>query len=115
MREPMLVDVASIPPGVCFTCGSINGPMVDTMCDVPGRGRLYVCLANCLTPWAHLAGLEQPDVERVAQLEATLDDALAELDLRAARLARLEPLWQAALDAARDMVDTNTAAEPAAA
>src|SRR2546421_383469 len=42
MREAQLVPAPVFPPGTCFGCGGNEGPMVDTMVDVVGEGRIYV-------------------------------------------------------------------------
>lgn len=79
MRAPQLVEVATLSPGQCFTCGTVQGPFVDTMVDLPIDGRVYLCRGTCVTPMAELFGLGPvaPLLERVADRDAQLEDALA--------------------------------------
>lgn len=92
MQDPQLVDVATLNPGKCFTCGSIQGPMVDTMVDT-FDGRFYVCVANCLTPWAALADLG-------ADVEQQLADQVADNAELARKLEAQQPYVDAITKAA---------------
>lgn len=60
MREPRMVEAAIRPPGHCFICGGIEGRMVDTMVDVVGDGRFYICERICLPLIARAAGYATP-------------------------------------------------------
>lgn len=93
MQDPQLVDVASLNPGKCFTCGSIQGPMVDTMVDT-FDGRFYVCVTNCVSRWGALAGLS-------ADLEQQLSDANEENAELARKLEAQQPFVDAVTKAAR--------------
>lgn len=90
MRAPQLVEVASLQPGQCFTCGGIAGPLVDTMVDLPIDGRVYICVATCLVPMAALAGLGP--VAPLEQVVADAEEAIASLE---ARLEEQQPFMDA--------------------
>lgn len=97
MRDPVLVEVASLPPGFCFGCGSIEGPLVDTMVDT-FDGRVYLCVSKCVTTFAGLAGLTD-----AAEVQQRLDDANAAARAMADQLAEQQPLVDAVMEAAANI------------
>lgn len=60
--EPQLVPAAHFPPGHCFFCAGVEGPLIDTMVDLVGDGRIYVCVRTCLPLYARLAGWAAPEM-----------------------------------------------------
>lgn len=89
MREPVLVEAPTLQPGRCFCCGTVAGPMVDTMVET-FDGRVYVCVATCLTPMARLAGLGP-----IAELEQKLADGQVVTEALQAKLDEQQPLIDA--------------------
>lgn len=82
MRAPQLVQHPELAPCACFTCGTIGGPMIDTMVD-HFDGRVYICVETCLAPMAALIGYaaEQPHIDETAELETVatmLEERLAD-------------------------------------
>jgi hypothetical protein len=97
MRDPVLVEVASLPPGFCFGCGSIDGPLVDTMVDT-FDGRVYLCVSKCVATFAGLAGLSD-----ASEVQQRLDDANAAARAMADQLAEQQPLFDAVMEAAANL------------
>lgn len=60
MRSPRMVAGPVLPPGKCFICGGAEGAMVDTMVDIVGDGRFYICERICLPLIAAAAGWGDP-------------------------------------------------------
>ena len=48
MRELTIVPGPVFAPGCCMVCGGNQGPMLDTGVDIPGDGRMYLCVRTCL-------------------------------------------------------------------
>lgn len=78
MRAPQVVDVPSLMPGTCFTCGSVAGPQIDMMVDLPEWGRVYICVETCLAPSALLVGLGP--VAPLQEVIAERDDWIGQLE-----------------------------------
>jgi hypothetical protein len=101
-HDPMLVDGASLPPGFCFTCGTVEGPFVDTMCSANhDTARVYLCVRSCVTRFAALAGLSD-----AAELQTQLADALADIDSLAEWVAIQAPLVDAVTTAVAKIAET---------
>jgi hypothetical protein len=68
MRSPTLVANAIFAPGTCMICGSNEGEMVDTGVDIPGDGRMYLCVRWCAPRIAGLIGESElpSDIKRCA-------------------------------------------------
>ena len=84
MREPTLAEGAIFSPGHCHICGRAEGTMIDTMVDVPGDGRTYICTMTCLPLIANLAGFLSPEqaddlAGRVAEAVTTIAQLEEEL------------------------------------
>lgn len=60
MREITLLPGALFAPGHCMICGGSEGPMIDTCVDIPGDGRMYICVRLCAPLIASLVGGHQP-------------------------------------------------------
>lgn len=78
MQDPELVDTAVLLPGNCYTCRTITGPFIDTRVEIPGDGRVYICVHTCLPTWARLAGFYPPEdankaVALITQLQGEND------------------------------------------
>src|SRR5262245_52876331 len=56
MRRPSLVPNAMFAPGMCMVCGGNEGEMIDTGVDIPGDGRMYLCVRYCAPYIASLLG-----------------------------------------------------------
>lgn len=119
MRSPRMVSGPVLSPGKCFICGGGEGAMLDTMVDIVGDGRFYICERICLPQVAAAAGYVSPDeqevhlavaeraalAEQVAELTAALEmarsvtlapeDVQAIKDLRKAMLKRAAAKTQA--------------------
>lgn len=61
MRDAQLIDQPVFDPGKCFNCGTNEGPVIDTMIDIVGDGRIYICTRTCLPQWARIAGYLSPE------------------------------------------------------
>ena len=62
MQRPSLVPSAIFAPGTCMICGGNEGQMVDTGVDIPGDGRMYLCVRYCAPFIASLLGeREEPE------------------------------------------------------
>ena len=57
MRDLTIVPGPVFAPGCCMVCGGNQGPMLDTGVDIPGDGRMYLCVRTCLRIAADKAGL----------------------------------------------------------
>jgi hypothetical protein len=61
MRLPSLVPGAIFAPGNCMICGGNEGQMVDTGVDIPGDGRMYICVRWCAPRIAGLLDERAPE------------------------------------------------------
>jgi hypothetical protein len=60
MRELRVIPAPIFAPGYCMVCGGIEGPVLDTGVDIPGDGRMYLCVRTCLRIAAAQAGFITP-------------------------------------------------------
>jgi hypothetical protein len=73
-RAMTVVDAPSVFPARC-ACGSVAGPLVDTMMET-AAGRVYVC-SRCAATIAGLLGWTSPDDTRA--LRSSVDGCLAKI------------------------------------
>lgn len=81
-----MVETPAIYPQACVFCGSGKGPLVDSVREVAGGGRGYIC-ALCVSRCAKALGLVKG--ERMAELLKAgelLDGARKEIDARDQRI-----------------------------
>lgn len=85
MREPVLVEGPYFTPGHCMICGGNQGKMIDTCVDIPGDGRMYLCLKTCVPLIAKACRWLTPEqgdalLERLGEATTEMTEAKAELE-----------------------------------
>lgn len=86
MRTLSLVERPVFDPGRCFVCGTVEGRFLDTMVDLVGDGRIYLCERVCLPQIGRLFGWL--DAEEAATLRLALALERERADALAAELER---------------------------
>jgi hypothetical protein len=109
VQTPNVVQHATLQPGTCLSCGTITGPYIDTLCDVPVHGRVYICVRNCLAVWNDLLGYADPvSVEAMhsnaQSLVDRLTEAVAENEALKLRLEQAETPNLVSLETVRELL-----------
>lgn len=85
MSEFKLVQNAVYSPTVCFTCGTHEGPFIDTNMTPPIFGHVYICAGDenrpgCIRQMARLNGMLDPEASlELAELVVELAEVRAQL------------------------------------
>ena len=84
MPDFAIREFATLSPTQCILCGTSEPPFLDTVVDVIGYGRIYLCVGTdqkpgCLHQAARAAGCADPALRRV--LETKVDDLEATVQM----------------------------------